>query len=259
MGKIATATLSILWVSGAMAQTALTTREREALSSRAANRAVQSDLLSVFEPTKKIDSGMFRQLHGVGLTTQAFGTEFAGVCRRDAVTLWYAPIADGSKPEDAPVRPYSVEAQPLFNIIKLPREEPRNVQDRGFVWRTDCASAGRSEGKNWFTARNSRIAVQGALVLEAALNAIRTGTLKAEPCPKSIDTDKSTCEAAILANSDPSKIDSIEVCPSEAGTVCYVVDMNARAELTIKARTTESVLIPSSVTSIAIELYIIVT
>ena len=252
-------TLAVLALTPALAQEAATTRERKALSPRAANRTVQRDLLSVLEPIRKIDSGMVRQLRGVGLTTKPFGTEFDGLCRRDAVTLWYAATEIAAKPEDAPLRPYSVEAQAWFHIVRLPREASSDERRSEGVWQAKCASAGTSEETDWFSAKDARSAVQGALVLKAAVEAVRSGKLKAEPCPNIFDTKKTTCEAAILANGNLSKIDSVEACPAESGALCYVVDLASLTKLTIRGRAPETSLVPDAITSIAIEQYIIVT
>jgi hypothetical protein len=242
-----------------MAQEALTTREREALRARSANRSVQRDLLSILEPVRKIESGMFRQLRGVGLTTKAFGTEFDGLCRRDAVTLWYAATEKAAQPEDAPLRPYSVEAQPWFHIIRLPKDAPSDVRREEGVWQAKCASARTGEDTAWFAAKDARAAIQGALVLEAAVKAVRSGTLKAEPCPTIFDVKKLTCEEVVLTEGDISKIDSVEACSSDAESLCYVVDLASSTKLTIRARAPESSLVPSAITYIAVEQYIIVT
>ncbi|MFD1611774.1 hypothetical protein ACFSCW_08175 [Sphingomonas tabacisoli] len=249
----------MLALSPALAQEAATTREREALPPRAANRSVQRDLLSVLEPIKRIDSGMFRQLRGVGLTTKPFGTEFDGLCRRDAVTLWYAATETTAKPEDAPLRPYSVEAQAWFHIVRLPRQALQDARTGEGVWQAECASVGNSEETDWFAAKDAQTAVQGALMLKEAVEAVRSGKLKAEPCLNIIDAKKSTCEAAILADADISKIDSVEACSADAKMLCYVVDLGSSTKLTIKGRASEGSLVPSAITSIAIEQYIIVT
>lgn len=250
--------IAVVALSPAAAQEAMTTRQREALSPREANRTVQHDLLSVLKPITKIDSGMLRQLRGVGLTTKAFGTEFDGVCRRDAVTLWYAATQAAAKPEDAPLHPYSLEAQAWFHVIRLPRKaSTRTGTDEG-IWRSQCASLGTNEETEWFAAKNARIAVQGALMMEAAVEAVRSGTLRPEPCPNISDA-KLTCEEAILAGGSITKIDSVEACSSEAGSLCYVVDLASSTKLTIKGRAPESALVPSAITSIAVEHYIIVT
>lgn len=259
-GTVLTGTgAALLCFSPAIAQGAATTREREALPSRSANRLVQRDLLSILKPVQKIDSGMLRQLRGVGLTTRAFGTEFDGLCRRDAVTLWYAATGAAAQPEDTPLRPYSVEAQPWFHIIHLPQDVPSETRSGQGVWQAKCASAGTNEDTGWFAAKDARTAIQGALMLEAAVKAVRSGTLRAEPCPNISDEKNSTCKAAIIADGNISKIDSVETCSSDAEGVCYVVNLASSTKLTIKGRAPGNSLVPSAITSIAVEQYIIVT
>jgi len=249
----------VLALSPALAQEAATTHDLKALAPKDANRTVQRDLLSVLEPVKKIDSGMLRQLRGVGFTTKAFGTEFDGLCRRDTLTLRYAATETAGKPEDAPLRPYGVEAQAWFHVVRLPREASSDARWGEGIWQAKCASVRTSEETDWFAAKDSRTAVQGALMLEAAVEAVRSGRLKAEPCPGIFDPKKSTCEAAILAEGGISKIDSVETCSSDARNLCYVVDLASSTKLTIRGQAPEGSLVPSTITSIAVEQYIIVT
>lgn len=239
-----------------------TTRELKALSPRGATRAVQRDLLSVLEPIEQIRSGMFVQVRGVGLATRPFGTEFDGVCQRDVMTLWYAPTdaADraerAERAEDAPLRPYSLTAAPTFHITALPSRRlttPRGDQ----IWQTNCTTLGKNTSR-WLHAKDAKTAVRGAAVLEASVKAIKTGTLKARPCPDIMDR-KAGCEATILAVGRVEAIDSIEPCPATAPLQCYVIDLASQTKLTIEARFTDDALEPSAVTAVAVEDYIIVT
>ena len=251
--------VALFWATMASAQDDLSTKERRALPSHEANQVVRRDLLSVLQPVKRISSGMLRQLRGVSLTTRAFGTEFDGLCRRDAVTLWYAPTERGQTTENDPVRPYSIETQALFHIVKLAHLEHTDSENRGNVSQESCVSADHDERADWFAAKDARTAVQGVLVLEAALGAIKVGTLKAEPCPEIFDAKKASCEAVILANADIATLGSIEPCSAAVGELCYIVDLDFSTKLTIKARVTGDEMMPHSVKSIAIEQYIIVT
>lgn len=250
---------SLLWCAAAAAQDSASTRELVKLPPQAANRTVQKDLLSVLEPVRQIRSGMLRQLRGVYLVTKAYGTEFDGVCRRDELSLRYAPTGKGSAPEDAPLQPYGIEAAPSFHIISLPKREPGDADRQVNVWQPKCAAAGHDDNASWFAAPDAHAAVQGVLVLEAALKAVRLGTLKAQPCPSVYGPKSTTCEAAILENGDLSKLDSIETCPAGAGALCYAISLSASTKLTIKAQAQGEALAPGPVTSIAIEQFIIVT
>lgn len=181
------------------------------------------------------------------------------MCRSDTISLLYTPAGPGQTPENTPVRPYTIQARPWFSVGKLPHQRRTNEADRGFVWDAECVSAGRTATTSCFAAKDTCTAVQVALVLESAQNAVRSGALKSLPCPN-VDTSKtSTCEAAILANGDRSKIDDIETCPFDIGTVCYIFDLASSIKLTIKAQIAADTLTPSGVTSIAIEQYIVVT
>lgn len=252
--RLAIAAAAMLWSSAVSAQT--TSRELRALSPRAATRAVQRDLLSLLEPIERIHPGMFRQVRGVGLTTRAFGTEFDGVCQRDVITLWYAPTDSGARAEDAPLQPYSLSAAPRFHIITLPsRRQATSRSDS--VWQARCVTLGK-DAPGWFDAKDALTAVRGAAALDAAVKAIRAGTLKARPCPDIIDR-KVGCEATILAVGRTTAIDSIEQCPATAPLLCYAIDLASSSKLTIEARFEEDALQPSTVTAIAIEEYIIVT
>lgn len=258
-GRVIATAASLLWCTAVVAQDGATTRDLVKLPPHAANRTVQKDLLSVLEPVRQIRSGMLRQLRGVYLVTKAYGTEFDGVCRRDELSLRYAPTEQDPTPEDATLRPYGIEASPSFHIIKLPAREPAENGHREDVWQPRCIAAGRDDDSTWFGARDAHTAVQGALVLEAALKAVRLGALKAQPCPSVYDQKSSTCEAAILENGDLSKLDSVETCPAEGGTLCYMVSLNVSTRLTIKALAQGEALAPGPVTSIAVQQFIIVT
>lgn len=235
------------------------TRQLEALLPRAANRTVQADLLSILKPTGRIDSGMFRMLHGVGLTTRAHGTRFHGVCERDAVTLWYAPAAgaEGGKAEDVPVQPYSLQSSPTFLFLSPPGPDGFAQADDPLVWSAECRTADRRDD-GWFSADDEFSAVQGALALQLAVQEIRAGRLKPEPCANLNDRSQ-TCAQAILAVGELSRIGGIAVCPAAEGSFCYVVDLDGSTTLTITGRGDHRTAAPSAILSIAIEQYIIVT
>lgn len=258
-GRAIIVAASLLWCTAAGAQDGASTRELVKLPPQAANRTVQKDLLSVLETVHQIRSGMLRQLHGVYLVTKAYGTEFTGVCRRDELSLRYAPTEQDAKLEDAPLRPYGIEAAPSFHIIKLPTREPDDAEQRDNVWQPKCSAASHDDNANWFGAPDAHTAVQGALVLEAALKAVRSGALKAQPCPSVYEPKAATCEAAILEIGNLRRLDNIETCPAEADRLCYAISLNVSTKLTIKAQAQGEALTPGPVTSIAIEQFIIVT
>lgn len=253
--RTAIAAIGLLWMAAAPAQDAMTTRERKALSPRAASRNVREDLWSVFEPIGRISSGTARQLHGVGLQTRAFGTKYDGLCRRDMVSLLYAAAGEASKFEDVPVQPYGVEARALYHFLDAPKRARERSAD---IWQARCETAGRDDHANWFTAPDARTAVLGALALKAAADAVQAGTIIPEPCGILAGRGKRICDAAILANGDPAVIQEIEICASTAGALCYVVYVDSSLKLTIRVRDTGDTFVPGPVSSVAVDEEIIV-
>lgn len=244
--------------SGLSATEPLSTREREALPPRAANKVVHQDILSVLRPLKQIQSGMLRRLRDLGLTTKAYETEFSGLCRRDVVTLFYAPTAKSERYEDTPIAPYGLEASPYFHIVTMPREEERYDELTLREKQRRCSAADEAEQSNWYAASNAHVAVAGARVLEATLAAVRSGALKAEPCSQ-FDTRVMTCEAVILNNARIDTIDEISSCHGEGPIACYVVIVGNDTELTIKAEMNGDGLTPKRIISVAMEQFIVVT
>jgi hypothetical protein len=198
-------------------------------------------------------------LRGVGLTTQAHGTRFQGLCEREAVTLWYAPAegaADGANAKDVPVRPYSVQSAPTFLFLSPPGPDGFVQADAPMVWSADCRAADK-RGADWFPADDEFSAVQGALALQLAVQEIRAGRLKPEPCTLSDRTQ--TCAQAILAVGEVSRIERIETCTAKEGAFCYIIELPGLTRLTIIGRGDRRPAAPSSIQSIAVEEYIVVT
>jgi hypothetical protein len=237
----------------------LSTRQRAALSPGKANHITQQDLLSVLEPVKQhIRSGMFRTLRGIALQTRPFGTEYKGVCRRDLVSLSYARTEEEATPEDAPLQPYSIEAQPVFHIVKLPRADTAEEEGGDLVWQNACNGLD-DDSTHWFGATNAFHAVQGAMVLEQAVQDVRSGKLKPAPCPDIIHPGSSTCAEIILSVGDVHKIGRIESCAAGPGMLCYVIDLDGSTNLTITAKGDRENVVPQGALSISVEQYIIVT
>jgi hypothetical protein len=216
--------------------------------------------LSILKPINRIDSGMFRSLRGVGLTTHTFGTTFHGVCERDGLSLSYAPAIAADtreKPEDQSIKPYGLKAFSAFLFLSPPEPNGFVQEDRPMVWSAECQSADKIE-EGWFVAEDAFSAVQGALMFRLMLDGIKTDSLRPLPCPELLDKAQ-TCAQAILTIGDLSKIDSIAACSAPEGSLCYVVDLNGSTRLTITGQGDNRSVRPSAILSVTIEQYIVVT
>ena len=268
-------------VAAGRAQERLTTRQWEAMSATAVNRTVRRDLLSVLAPTGKTTSGMRRSLQGVELSTRPVGTTFKGVCRRDSVVLWYATDEERGEPEDAPVRPYSVSAEPLFHLLELPTidqatgwpktstldqracltldygwADPRNAEDQD----DDDDDEEERHPAVWISAKDANLAVSGALVMERALEKVKAGTLKPLPCDDNrIGPLLHSCEEAITASGGWREMYSVSTCSVGTDEICYKIDAAHGIELTIVASGDGEDTVPTEILSIAVEQFIIVT
>lgn len=208
--------------------------------------------MSILEPVTEIDAGMFAILHGQSLTTRPIGTQFEGVCRRDVLTLWYAPSVRASSPDkDTPLKPYSIDAEPQFHVIHRPKGEGLGVE----VWRSECTNL--NDQAHWFGANDAFRAAQSALLLETLREEISTGRLKPEPCPHALDTQ--SCEKTILEFASPEKLDSVEACPAAAGSVCYTLNFEASTRLVVKAPGDNKTLVPAVPLSVLVEQFLTVT
>jgi hypothetical protein len=145
----------------------------------------------------------------------------------------------------------------MFHVVRLTGHLTEDEREN--VWKPACTAVESDRHSNWFGAKDARTAVRGYFVLEAAVQAVRAGTLKSAPCPGIFEASKHTCEAAILENGDPSQIGGVQDCPAEPGYACYDISVGSDTSLKITARMSDGVLAPESVTAIAIEQYVIVT
>jgi hypothetical protein len=248
----------------ANAQERRTTPQMKALAPGAANRVIQDDLLSVLEPSGRIHAPMSRVLPNAKLVTRSYGTEYEGLCRRDAVRLLYAPSRRGEKPENWPIHPYGIEATPTFHIVHLPQiatsaeaaqrplvDQPECVEvDKHWRKRAD-ADEEEDDPAEWFTAPDTFHAIRAGFALEMALAALKAGSLKPEPCPD-IERFGRTCIGDILGAGGLPRIYAVTRCPAETGSICYVIDFRPGTTVTITARGDEQSPIPSHVLSIAV-------
>lgn len=265
---IAAALSLIVPVSSAHAQGQRTAGEMQRLSPDTANRVSQEDLLSVLEPGGKIALGTHSPPR-TKLTTKSYGTQFDGVCRRDVLALLYAPAKAGDSPWSAPLRPYGIEAMPMFRIVHLPKIAPGlddfssplvaqpDCKDVEGQWRKRKLAEGVEKdmldfGPEWFTAPDAAHAVQAGFAVDMALAQVKAGTLKPEPCPD-VERFGRTCIGQILGTG-LTDIYAVETCPAPTGSVCYAVYfMHASAVLTIKALVDDGKIVPNRILSIAVE------
>lgn len=223
-----------------------------ALSPASANRQVQRDLLSLLRPSGSLSSGMLIRLRGVGLVTHAVGTQFDGLCRRDAVSVLYAPSDSNEPPRDRPLRPYGVEAHPEFHATHLPlRGRPGND---GRVDLGGCGALDRDDKINWFTAPDPKQAALAANALRIALELVRQGSTPLLSCSNIKD-----CRGFVQKFGDMDRIDSIESCPAGQSEFCFVIDVSGTLELQLSGKVPRDEVQPTSISSIEASQYLIVT
>lgn len=243
------------------------------MSSGEANRQLRHDLLSILEPSGKLNPNAFIPSRGVPLATRPYGTQFEGVCRRDIITIRYVQVPAGASSADVPIRPYGVDARQTFHIFRLPgitedmgypkyslAEQPVCMNSEK-TWR-EGQGADQDEDKpmSWFEAQDAFHPVQAGFLLDMALKAIKAGTLKVAPCPDVVKYSEKTCEALIDETGGLARMDSVETCPAEAGLLCYrIMFVKAGAELTITAKGDDESPVPSRILSVAVDNYIITT
>ena len=234
------------------------TGQMTALPPVAANRTVRADLLSVLQPVRKISRGNLLRLRGVRLLTHPYGTEFNGLCRRDELDLKYAPVDLAPKPAEQPLQPYGIEAAPAFHVAHLPSRVADRSNTSELIWSETCDRLEHDDDARWFRADTALHAAQGVNFLQAAVDRVKAGTLKAEPCTELFNA-KTTCEQVILEQGDMTKINQIEVCPSTPDLVCYSIDLSWSTRLTITGKVAEGQLVPTMIETITVEQYVVVT
>jgi hypothetical protein len=245
------------------------------MSQQELSRQARDDLLSTLDPDEWIDLGNLQQLRNITLHTRSFGTDFDGVCRRDTVTLRYAGTVPDEASATRPIHPYSIEARPTFHIVHLPRIEkatgapdPAHIAQPACIdidkgWRKRARADGKGlakwDGASWAEAKDAFHAVQAGFMLDMALAAIRAHTLKPEPCSENDRLVGRSCEETILDVGGVAEMTSIESCPAAAGLICARIDFRTGQKLTIVAHGHAEDLVPASIQSIAVEIYVTVT
>jgi len=217
----------------------LTTREMRALSAGQADRQIRQDLLSLLQPAGKIGTGNVRRIHDLWLNTRPYATQFTGLCRRDTVSVSYAPTVDSRAYEDTPIRPYAVDASHHYYFAAPPRRA--ELTDKGDrAWRSpfqdECAHAGKDEWAGWFTADDPRLAMLGAFAMQAAVEWARMPGHELAGCAPLMRD----CAKDLIASAKRENLDSIETCDAGKDQLCYKVTANS-FEMTIRTRNVEIV------------------
>ena len=191
------AIIGALVVTPASAQETLNANQMRALPPKALDKRARQDLLSVLQPVHQLVRGMIRGLREVPFVTRPYGTHYDGLCRRDALYLKYVRLGESKTPEDALAQPYGFEATTSYHLYRLPKDrDGDDAKARSYIFDSTCDSLADDENANWYTADDTDSAAMGAMVLQAALDAIKSGQLK-PTCSKYFDRTGKDCVAGI--------------------------------------------------------------
>lgn len=250
--SIALALLALLTAGNAIAQPPMSTKQLRALPPADADRRAQSDLSSALEPSHGFNPGMLRALRGTGFTTMAYGADYQGLCRRDDLTLLYAPTTHEGRPEDRPLKPYGVTTTAWFADTGLADAPVDARQNADHVWTTGCQALDHNDDVLWFTAKDDFQAMEATLLFRKAVAGVRDGTLKPEPCPGVI---QAACTNAIL---DMGHFNQVKDCAAPAGLACYELWSGSGRVLTIVFKHGKGPA-PGDIQSLSTVQYVVVT
>ena len=255
-GQLAVLILALSAPGWAQAQPLQSTHDMSRLKPEAADRTVRRDLLSILSPVKEIIA--VRSVIGdVAVRTRPYGTHFAGLCRRDVLTLLYAPTSNQGRSQDWPVQPYGVEARAEFHALRVPAALPNGVERSQDAWREDCDRLPGGDDEGWFAAQDADEAVAAIAVLAAAAERLRAGQVKAD-CEIKLTPGRS-CEQTILAEADPAKVTELQACQAPVGAFCDQILVGGGLTLSIVWRFGAAANAPPQVSAIKAEFYVVVT
>lgn len=239
-----------------------TTRELRALSARAADRQLRSDLLSVLRPSGKYPTGMRRLVGDQWVHTKAYGTRYKGLCQRDTVSVHYAPTEETVTDEDAVVRPYGVTSDHGYYFVRTPKSETLEQAQDSDEWRSpfqpECAKADGEEWVGWFDAPDEDMAMEGGIAFLAALDWAREPEHQFSGCSKRNDGQPFGCREDILPQLKFEYINDLNRCEGSKDEICWKIEASS-IELTIKAKRTGKPLRSADISDIKAEYMIIVT
>jgi hypothetical protein len=236
----------------------LSTRERQALSAKEADRVARRDLLSILQPTGKNKRGMLRRMRGIGFFTKPYATPYKGMCREDILTLNYGATAGDSRYEDAPLRPYALQTSAWFLILSKDFKVERRPAEFGpEPFDGKCSALSTEEA--WFAAEDEYVAARGYATAIAAADRLADGSLDPTLCEGIFPT--TTCRQAARELLRPDSVGSVSRCPAPQKERCFVIDGND-TKATIRTDgddNDDAPITPASIKSVAIEQYIIIT
>lgn len=237
---------------GASAQD-LSTRERQELSAREADRLARRDLLSLLQPADRNERGNLRRMRSAVLLTKPYATAYRGLCRKDMLTVDYGATATDDRYEDAPLRPYGLELSAFFRVTSRDfRVERRSEKFGPEPFGDACSSASAADA--WFFADNENVAAVGYAVVMAADKALIDGTLKPAGCEETSGCTAVAKEA--LRSPGP---DGIVMCFAPTGERCFKV-LGGSTTVTIRVNDAGNApIVPGSIKSLDVEQNIIVT
>jgi hypothetical protein len=243
----------------AFASEPLTSREMRALSAREANKQVREDLLSILKPMGKVGHGMRRQVGDLWMHTQPYGTEYKGLCRRDTVSLYYAPTDKTPEYEDQPVRPYRIEAESSYAFVSHPKPEYLADDDeRRSPFQSECARATKEEWAGWFTANDPRLALLGTLAMQAGVEWAQMPGHELKSCTKDKQGKSLNCANELISSAKVENLESISTCDADKDQVCYTI-VAGSFEMTIKAKKKSDIITADDIISVDGGFQIIVT
>ena len=231
----------------------LSTRDRQALSAKEADRVARRDLLSILQPAGRNERGNLRRMLSAGFLTKPYATAYRGLCRKDMLTVSYGTTATDDRYEDAPLRPYGLELSALFRVTSRDfRVERRSEKFGPEPFEDACSST--SAADTWFFADNENVAAVGYAVVMAADKALVDGTLKPATCEWT--SDCTTAARETLRSPGP---DGIVMCLAPKGERCFEV-IGRGAIVWIRVDDVGNTPIaPGSIKSLDVEQNIIVT
>jgi hypothetical protein len=230
--------LLALTAGAAQAQETPTTRQLRAMSAGQADRQIRRDLLSILQPAGKIGTGNLRRIRGLSLSTQPYATWFHGLCRRDTVTISYAPTVESKAYEDTPIQPYGLDAGHSYYFVAAPHradlDDRTEARPPRSPFEDECNHI-PDDWRGWFSAEDPHLAMAGALAMQAAVAWAKQPGHELASCGGNMGG----CVKDLLAAADIHDLDSIATCEAAAHQRCYRVTSGG-FDMTIRTRDVET-------------------